>query len=294
MCPCVVRRPGLCEAYFTSNRMFLILKASEPYILTLSAKHEKHLEKNFLEIVKLDTEGIMSIHFDTALPPFGLPDTPNLSDLIIPYGICAVSDKPSDIYIALWEESFSRHDGCGEGLWSLKARLWLVCSIADLFRLSPGFRGTINGVHRCHENLDVLVNSFSVLGQQHNRFVSREAIIMNPSSVYRKFFAGIIRQCNDALHYCVRTQKIRPELEARQLSLVDSVIENFGQKRIFATVSDGQPAFYTANNSSVKSLQASCIYLLRDLLLPEDIHLLPLPHKLIDTLQYGVAWDPGL
>ena len=278
LCPCVSRRPGLCEAYFSSNRTYLILKASEPYILYLSAKHQNHLEKNFLEIVKLEAEGIVSIHFDTAHLPFQC----ELSELIIPYGVCAVPDRPSEIIISLWEDSFSRLHGHGKDLWSIRARLRLVGDIGELqlFRKPPSF-GPIQGLHRCHECLDVLVNSFSIFGQQNNRFVSQESIIMNPSSVYRKFFAGVIRQCNFLLQSCVTTQKMRLELACR---LVDSVVENFGHKRVFSVVSDGKPAFYTPETNSVKTLQTSCINLLRGIVLPEDRHLLPLPQKLVGTL----------
>lgn len=266
MCPCITRSPGLCEAYFTSDRAFLILKVSEPYLLTLSIQHEKKIENTFIEIVKLEEGKITSNHIKL----------PNFSNrFVIPFGICAVPESPSEIFISIWEEEFSRHLEFGEGLWSLKATVWLV-EVSRLFT-RPASEQTIHGINRLHDDSFCLVDTFPP-----------KAIIINQSSVYRKFFAGVIKQCNVSLHSCVTMQRLRPDLtESRSF---ESVIENFGRKRIFTTIHDGQPAFLTVEKCSLKSLKVLCIQLLTNLLLPEDIHLLPLPQKLKDTLKYGVHY----
>ena len=42
ICPCLRRRVGLCEAYFTSNRQYLIVKSSDAYNVQVANRKYDH------------------------------------------------------------------------------------------------------------------------------------------------------------------------------------------------------------------------------------------------------------
>ena len=52
MCYCKKRRPGLCEAYFTSDKSILILKASDAYY-SLFSSSVLGLDPSFIVAVKV-------------------------------------------------------------------------------------------------------------------------------------------------------------------------------------------------------------------------------------------------
>ena len=89
MCSCKRGRPGLCEAYFISDKRILILKASDAYY-SLFPTSVKGLDRCFIEAVKLDCHQMRSNHYSFPGPE------------ITPFGVCADTDSPSDVYIAFW------------------------------------------------------------------------------------------------------------------------------------------------------------------------------------------------
>ena len=283
MCPCSKRTPGLCEAYFTTNRQFLILKASDFYYNMFSTSCPQ-LDTYFIEIANIEDSKIISNHY-------------SFSDLgIIPFGLCPDPQRQTDVYFSCWKCDVSAETGYG----------YYMFSNLSLVDVSFPFKGrpvnTSNGdFSRRHEAIDIAPDSEDVGADNVCRFalvniqIPRNGGVIFQSTASRiskeRFLPSIVGGCTI-------------QVEMREKKLGGAILRTWNYDSYAGVQLDwpklspsgayavvGDQMCLLPARCSVKSLATQCTDLLVELLLPEDIQFLPLPEKLKNSLKYGDSVD---
>lgn len=280
MCPCVKRRPGLCGAYFTSDRNILILKASDIYY-NLFSTASREIDTSFIEIVRLDTKTHISNHFE--FPGYEM----------VPFGICPDPNKSRTVYLAFWNtkscqaetnspdlDLFTFHIGC-------TCKDTCVCGLCQ----PPNAKNTrshtpyefVRCVSTCSTDRSRLVNiqvprNSNYLFQSAASVKSEKICMPNAARTYTIHVA--LREKTAWKHYhefwyydsCSGLQIDWPKLSP---------------SGSYAFV--GDEMVLSPNIGTLRSLSTICVDLLTELVLPEDVQFLPLPEKLRNLIKYGAV-----
>ena len=285
LCPCERRRPGLCEAYFTSDRSILILKVSDVYYSLFPTAVES-LDPSFIEIVRMDCKPPKSNHY-----VFPGPE-------ITPFSVCPDPDIPTEVYIGFWKVDIS----CPMAVFSSGVDI----SVFDLRRFSSSavqrHNDTTNG--RFHY-VDTTNGRFHYVYNYSSQITlatidrSRLVNIQIPRNSNFLFQStASIHSGPNSLPKAVRTYTITTVLKEKKTGGATINLWNYdsytGAQLDWPKLSPsggyafvGNEIVLPPNIGRLKSLSRMCVDLLTELVLPEDIQLLPLPEKLKDLIKYG-------
>ena len=268
VCPCFRRRLGLCEAYFTSNRQYLILKNSDGY----NTLHRScRLDHSFFEVVKMDAEIITSNHY-----------TFSVNGEMVFIGLCPDPDSQTHIFTAMYRRGRIYSE------WT-KARLHPGLSTFDV---QEQFEQRLNQQETCATESTLRLHTQFDYGTMSDK--TRLINIQIPRNSNYVFMTFIKRQRlnrrfntpktvvhlleKDDLRKIVRMwecgQVNESQSDVPKLTPAGSIIYIAGEK-------------FRIPYRGLKSLPLLCIDVLKDTILPEDIKKLPLPTKLKNLILFG-------
>ena len=271
-CPCSDRKFGLCEAYITSNRKYLVLKGSDIYY-NMFSNAMRGLDHSFIEVAKLDESMITSSHYTFS----------RTSDTVF-FGVCPDPSKPSDIYISLWRYG---------GGYNAPYTLYLDTTTVDVSFLFKG--RSLNKDCKCC-NANRLHMLYNYTNTDKFRFVN---IQIPRNSNYIFHTTASTHSDNRKLPKALRTYTMQVELrekkdlgkivrtwqyESYSMSLVQLDWPKLSPSGGYAFVGD---QLCLSPDRGLKSLSTICLELLSELVMPEDIQLLPLPETFKHLLRYG-------
>ena len=268
-CPCPYsdKTFGLCEAYFTGNGQFLVLKGNDLYF-ALNNSRMQALYHSYIEVAKLDEVTITSAHYTfSSMGP-------------VNFGISPDPEKNSDIYMSLWKYRNSTPI--------------LVTNTIDVSSLLNG-KSVNQDCKKCNHNRLHALNHVTItdLPKFVNIQVPRNSDYIITSTVLRYSRSSFPR----AFISC--TYPITADL--REKKNLDKVVrtwnyESYGGSLIqidWPKLSPSGNYSYFGDqlcllpSHSLKSLSRICLDLLTELVLPEDVHQLPTP-EIFKCLLKGV------
>ena len=276
MCPCERRRPGLCEAYFTSDRSALILKANDTYY-SLFSNSLKGSEASFIEAVSLDCKPRRSNHYT-------FPGTE-----FIPFAIVPDQENPKDVYTAFWS-------GASAG-YGLEIRVGNI-------RECTGFHVKdfhVGGAHcEFQDNIYRFHNMFKyahqmALGRTHRSGLINLQLPRNSDVLFCSTASARSepRSLPKVVRTCTVTTVVR---EKHSMNTVETWIydSHIGAQLDLPKLSPsgcyafvGDQMIVSPTVGDLKPLSRICVDLITELVLSEDIELLPLPEKLKHVIKYG-------
>ena len=273
MCPCTRRRPGLCEAYFTSDKSILILKASDTYY-SLFPTTVGGLDPSFIEVVRLDCKPLRSNHY-----PFPRPE-------ITPFAVCPDPDTPTDVYIAFW-----RIGGNGQ---IVGLTTGLDISVVNI-RESSGFRiqqSRLKGAYYRFHNIYKCAYRIALGIPGRSRLIN---IQIPRNSKYIFLSTASVNSGPNVLPKAIKTYTITTVLREK---ISGNTVEEWNYDSYIGAQMDwpklspsgcyafvGNQMIVSPNLGRLKSLSGICMDVLTELVLFEDIQFLPLPQRLKDVIK---------